>query len=127
METNFKLVEFREGLDRGILADPRAKASVRDLSGHPGFQYLLAKLRLYRGYLRTQLEGGSHERMRDVDKLQIGIEMTKWLETELKASVPLAPPRTTEPDQEEIELLNRISSDYVDVGRAEKGHKPDTV
>lgn len=67
-----------------LLKDPEAKASVRSLQAHPGFQYLLAKLNLQGDVLRSSLAHDRHTSLRDVEFIQSGIFWTGWLETQIK-------------------------------------------
>lgn len=74
------------------LLDADYKNSVPSLAGHPGFIYLLNKLKLERAKLKKYFEENRHADLRSVDFIQSGLFWTNWLETQLAASkaVPTA-------------------------------------
>ena len=61
--------------------------SVATLQSHPGFQYLLQKLRLQRSGLVSSLSHQRHSSLADIEFLQSGIAWTGWLEEQLQKSV----------------------------------------
>ncbi len=82
--------------------DKETASMVASLGGHPGFLYLLAKLRFQRSQLRAHLEQTKQETLSDVDFLKSGIAWTGWLEKQLEASAkiqterPQLPPMDSE-------------------------------
>jgi hypothetical protein len=77
------------------------KASVLTLAGHPGFQYLVGKLKAQRSVLETQLKTARHDDIRTVELLQSGIFWAGWLQTQvekmtLRVQKPVTRPATPE-------------------------------
>lgn len=86
--------------------DKSSRDAVTTLGGHPGFQYLLAKLKYQRSALETQLKYNRHDDIRQVDFLQSGIYWAKWLETQLSTEVLKQKPTVvTDVTQQEFEAL----------------------
>ena len=57
--------------------------AVRTLEDHPGFQWLLSKLRLQASRLQSELLQGRHKDIREVEFLQSGIQWCGWLQSQL--------------------------------------------
>lgn len=105
-------------IDKGTRVPPIDEGvaqSIKTLQSHPGFQYLLAKLKFHREVLKNQLSGSKQASMEDVMLLQSGIAWSGWLQNELdraidfKTSAPQAPSATElsifEESQRQIEVL----------------------
>jgi hypothetical protein len=82
--------------------------SIATLQGHPGFQYLVEKLRLQRAQLKTALCNQRQENLKDVEFLQSGIAWTGWLEEQLMRAVNHQEPKPQEPAQTEQEAFEEI-------------------
>lgn len=69
------------------------KESLASLAGHPGFMYIVDRLRFEQAVLATKLKNERHENLRDVEFLQSGIFWTNWLKSQLDKAVfrPEAP------------------------------------
>lgn len=88
---------------------------VASLQSHPGFLYLLGKLKFHREILRSTLDSRRQVSMEDVIMLQSGIAWSGWLKDELekavdfKTSAPQAPGATEqsifEESQRQLEVL----------------------
>lgn len=99
------------------IIDPDAAASVRTLSGHPGFTYLLAKLKLQRSLLETKLKSSKHREMRDVEFLQSGIFWSKWLEDQINQEVYITPSAPQKPvGEDEAAIFERVRAAIETVG-----------
>lgn len=95
--------------------DAEIARSVQTLQAHPGFLYLLAKLKFQRSFLRDTLVGNRQATMEDVLVLQSGVAWSGWLQSELekaigfKAAAPQAPSRDElsifEESQRQLEVL----------------------
>lgn len=66
------------------------KQSVLSLSHHPGFMYLLTRLRYERSLLETTLKRTRHTDIREVDFLQSGIAWAGWLDDFLSRLVTVS-------------------------------------
>ena len=105
-------------VDRGQRVPPLdadIAKSIQALQGHPGFLYLLAKLKFHRSVLRDQLATTRQPAMSDVLMLQSGVAWSGWLQNELetaiafRAAAPVAPSRDErtifEEAQRQLEVL----------------------
>jgi hypothetical protein len=73
-------------VDRGQRPEVPGKdlrESIIALKLHPGFDYLLRKLRFQRAYLEAKLRSEHHKEIREVDFLQSGIGWLNWLESQI--------------------------------------------
>ena len=68
-------------------------ASLSTLQGHPGFQWLLSRLRLQRELLRSSLSTQRQKSLTDVEFLQSGVAWTGWLEEQWKRAMNWEEPR----------------------------------
>ena len=75
--------------------------SVRTLAAHPGFTYLLNKLKVQRAALETTLVSSRHASLRDVEFIQSGIFWTGWLQSQLELAVLRLRPGATRPASDE--------------------------
>ena len=95
---------------------PEIRESIRSLFYNPGFMYLMNELAFARAFLRDQLEDNDHGSLREVDRLQIGLQWSKWIEDRAKQIA-----QTTESKQParqlrkpEMELLEEIRRNIID-------------
>jgi hypothetical protein len=84
--TGIKVIEIEKSsvpadMDRG------GAYAVAALKGNPGFEYLLAKLRVQRALIREALVKNKHKEIRDVEFLQSGANWLGWLEDQLNTAV----------------------------------------
>jgi hypothetical protein len=111
------VVEVDKPRDLKTFNDADVKESVVSLQSHPGFLYLLAKLRFQRNALESHLKRQKQETMQEVDFLKSGIAWAGWLEDQLNTAIKF---RTVKPPQEaeaeEIELFNQLSKMLTQVG-----------
>jgi hypothetical protein len=108
---DFKIVELERVPNVPELNNTNA-AAVAALRDHPGFQYLLAKLRLQKALLQTTLSTKRQASLRDVEFLQSGIVWCGWLEDQVSKAVgiqnrPQARPARV-PEIEAFEQLQRL-------------------
>jgi hypothetical protein len=99
--------------------DSASAASVVSLQSHPGFQYLLAKLRVQRAALKHALETQRQKELKDFEFLQSGANWCNWLQVQLDEAVKLTqqpkPRNATAYEREAFEQL-RSQLDVVGVG-----------
>lgn len=108
------------------LLDPEMAKSVASLREHPGFLYLLAKLRYQRAMLRAHLERTRQEKLSDVDFIKSGINWCGWLEEQLSKAAkieierPQLPPLAAEEAafQEVSRMLEVIGTETSSTGEA---------
>lgn len=84
------------------------KESLAALPGHPGFEYLLNRLKFEQAVLATKLKNERHESMRDVEFLQSGIFWTNWLRGQLDKVVFRPEPRAFDALPDETVLLDEL-------------------
>ena len=94
---------------------PEVARSIGTLQGHPGFQYLLAKLKFHRAVLQSQHNTVRHKTVADGVVFQAGLAWSGWLQHELEQAIafqsapPTAPNRTEqtlfEEAQRQLEVL----------------------
>ena len=82
-EIKLMLVEVPKPLER-LEDTPETSTAVKTLQHHPGFQFLLRKLRLQGQLLETKLRRDRHDNMHDVEFIQSGIHWISWLELQLR-------------------------------------------
>lgn len=97
-ETKFQVVELAPPM-RLPAVDSNIAASIATLQGHPGFTYLLQKLRLQRAMLVSALANTRQESLKDVEFLQSGVAWTGFVEAQLMKAIgyreaPEAPKQT---------------------------------
>lgn len=80
-------------------------ASIATLQGHPGFAWLLGRLRLHRASMKSALCSQRQETLRDVEFLQSGIAWTGWLESQLTRALGYHETPPEEPGKTERELF----------------------
>jgi len=82
----YQLVEVekpRAALQEGT----ELRESIATLSGHPGFVYLITKLRYQRYLLERKLKESRFPTIQDVELVQSGIFWTNWLEDQVNTAV----------------------------------------
>lgn len=115
-----KIVEVERQLGIPDL-DATSAPAVATLREHPGFQYLLAKLRLQASLLRTTLANTKHKDLNEVEFLQSGIAWCNWLQQQLEKSIGLVNrpvPRAVRPS--EIEAFEALQSQIQWIGAANR-------
>jgi hypothetical protein len=98
--------------------DSNSAGSVASLQGHPGWQYLMARLRNQSALLTAALTKTRHKDIKDVEFLQSGINWCHWLDDQCtKATGMIA---RTQPAREmrpaELENFERLRSQIDVVG-----------
>lgn len=113
-EPKYKIIELTRKDTEPVLND-ELRASIASLKYHPGFEYLLARARAVKAYLKRQLEEGRHDDMRQVHYLQAGIYWANFWEREmLTKSQPVKPP--AEPSDIEREAFEAAKAALEVVG-----------
>ena len=84
--TVYKIVEVEKPRDLSKV-DPEAKKTITSLAAHPGFVFLVAKLKTQGYLLETQLKNNRQDSLRDVEFLQSGIYWTNWLKQQVDKEV----------------------------------------
>jgi hypothetical protein len=116
-QVTYQIVELEKPRELAQV-DMEVRKSVASLALHPGFRYLLAKLRAQKQFLQGQLVTGDHATMQEVQRFQAGIYWAGWLETQLKTETALSEPRlTASPTQNEIDAFNAVKSQLEVVGQ----------
>ena len=112
-----KIVEVEKPRNLAQL-DQEGKKSVRTLSGHPGFLYLLEKLKIQRALLEAKLKNDHHADLREVELLQSGIFWSRWLEDQLHKEVYEAIPHRApvDPTPDELTFLKQVQNDIQLIG-----------
>lgn len=106
-EFHWKIIE----VERPRVIPPQeaeVSKSIATLQGHPGFQYLVEKLRIQRAQLRSALCNQRQESLTNVEFLQSGIAWTGWLEEQLQRAVNFQEPKPLEPERTEKEAFEEI-------------------
>lgn len=80
-----KLVEIKAPVN--VPLTPEGRRAVATLKDHPGFHYLLNRLRLQRATLEAALITRPHTEIADVAYLQAGIRWMNWLESQFTLAV----------------------------------------
>ena len=71
-----------------VLSDPAARLSAETLTAHPGFQYLLEKLKQQQSYFKALLEQRQHSDLKEVIFLQAAIFWSGWLLQQVEETLP---------------------------------------
>ena len=102
----FKLVKVE--VPATLEVTPEGRKSLAALREHPGFRYLINKLKLQRAALESALKYQIHDDIRQVARLQEGIRWMHWLENQFLLAVQ-HPVRMEErdPNAEELAALQR--------------------
>ena len=79
----YKVVEVEKPRALPAISSDEVKAMLATLPEHPGFQYILARLRTQKALLKQAHETTRYEKLEEVHMLQAGIFWAGWLEAEL--------------------------------------------
>jgi hypothetical protein len=102
-------------IERPKPLDEGARESVLSLQHHPGFQYLIGKLKLQRASLDSILKRNRHDDMRTVDFLQSGIAWMSYLEEFVNKEVYNAGKPPSRPAQEDEVSLFKAAAANLDL------------
>ena len=83
---------------------PVDRDTLATLQHHPGFVFLLGKLRTQRNYFESLLKNQKHESIREVDYLQGAIYWSNWLEMSLNKELSGRQTPQAQADPLELEL-----------------------
>lgn len=111
----YKVVEIeREAKLPPVTADLRE--SIKTLQYHPGFQYLIHKMRYEKASLAKYLHEGFNLSEKELHHLQAGIHYIGWIEGELArlSAAPASVVRSAA--QEEREVFDRMRSSLELIG-----------
>lgn len=98
--------------------DAATQEAVIGLQFHPGFQYLLEKLRWQRALLVAALTQQRQDKLADSEFLKSGIAWSRWLEDQIATEVRLkSRPRPQIPTDFEAEALKQASAMIEEVGQ----------
>lgn len=97
--------------------DETTRAAVTSLDSHPGFQYLIAKLRIERAIIESRLRSERHTDLASVAYLQAGVKYSRWLEDEVSRELQVKPRSAPSPlTLEEQAIYNAALATYEEVG-----------
>lgn len=97
--------------------DASTREAVTSLRSHPGFQYLLGKLRVERAVFESQLRNTRHSNISDVAYLQAGAFWTNWLEKEVSREVGAVQRNTPSPlSEQELAAFEAAKAAYEEIG-----------
>ncbi len=117
----FRIVEV-ENPRVSIAATRDVIESVHTLAAHPGFIYLLNKLKVQRAALETKLTISRHVSLSEVEFIQSGIFWTNWLPSQLELAVLRLRPGASRPaTEEEGEAFQQILNTIKPVGIESNG------
>ena len=116
----FLVVEIERPRPILPLEDDMAE-TLLSLRGHPGFQYLLNKLRFQRSVLESSLLQNRQATMQDVEFIKSGIAWTKWLDDQLSKAAGLKSRAPTAPASKSERDVYEELKDFVEV----LGNEPD--
>lgn len=100
-----------------LSAEKDIKEAVQTLAAHPGFQHLLAKLKLQRNYYQALLVNERHAKIEDVQFLQAAVYWSGWLESMLTQAVHKTPRPTSEPSPNEVAAFEQAMTALELVGQ----------
>ena len=103
-QVEIQVVEV-EKAQRVPALDENIAQSIKTLQGHPGFLYLLAKLKFHRNVLRDQLASTRQESMADVVVLQSGVAWSGWLQNEMETAIAFKPAAAAPPSEDELTIF----------------------
>ncbi len=118
---NFLVVEIEKPYVLPEL-DQGSAAAVATLGSHPGFQYLVAKLKNQSALLKSTLAKKRQDSIRDVEFLQSGIVWCDWLEDQVHAATTMLNakrPEPRDPRPAERETFERLLSQIDVIGASE--------
>lgn len=98
--------------------DGAGKAALATLKDHPGFEFLINRLRLQRATLQTALTNREHASLNDVITIQAGIRWLTWLENQFLSSVGSASTRETRsPNEDEVIAFQQALAAIEGIGK----------
>lgn len=102
----FKLIKIEVPDSAEVSAEGRK--SLATLGNHPGFRFLLAKLKLQRAALEAKLKYEPHDDLKTVIRLQEGIRWMMWLENQFMLAINHpTKEKSRDPNADELEALQR--------------------
>ena len=123
VRSEYRIVEIEKPREVSAL-DKETAQSVASLSGHPGFMYLLNKLRYQRAMLISHLARTKQDSLNEVYFLQSGVAWCTWLEDQLNQALGIVRrPSPQVPTPEELEAFQEISRALEVIGAPEDTHK----
>jgi len=98
--------------------DREMQETLSTLAAHPGFVYLLKRLRYQRGLLLARLQGSKHNSLHEVQLLQSGVYWSNWLEAQFNELMnrALLHAQERKATSEEQEILGQVQSTIELVG-----------
>lgn len=110
----YKIVELTQ---RGPHGDEEGiRESVATLSSHPGFVWLVNRLKFQREALKSRVALERQTKIEDVIFLQAGIYWAGWLEQEIARLTTKLPQRKLDPFEEELAAFKELDSAIERVG-----------
>jgi hypothetical protein len=100
--------------------DIDGRNALASLSGHPGLTFLIARLRLQRWYLESQLRGGSFASLRDFDQAQSGVRWVNWLEKQIEEITNPVKRETARLTDEDLESFAKAQAALELVGQSKQ-------
>ena len=120
-KTSIKVVELEKQPGVPEL-DSASAVAVASLQTHPGFQYLLAKLRFQRASLKEALVKNRHKDLKDVEFLQSGANWCGWLQEQVEHAIGVVNRPVQRPARDfELEAFERLRN-QIDVIGADSPH-----
>lgn len=106
----YKIVEVEKPRTYSPLDETELRDSLHSLNAHPGFRYLIERLRSQRFSLEGRLKGARHKTLDDVGFLQQGVFWLGWIESEV-ARLSQAPQRPQlDPVEQELIAFRELDS-----------------
>ena len=99
--------------------DEEMAGTIASLSHHPGFLYLLDKLRLDRSYLEATLLNRRQNSLDEVNFLKAGVAWSRWLEGQLERSVKFKRPAPQNPELTEQQMFDKLKEFVTVIGDEE--------
>jgi len=115
----YKLIEVEKNRTLPTLEGDELRNALISLQAHPGFVYILNKLRTQRFSLEGRLKGTKFERIEDITFLQSGIFWTNWLESEVNKLTETSQSEVLAPSPFEDKLFTEIDQLLDRVGQDE--------
>jgi hypothetical protein len=116
----FKQIQFVE-VPKGLpQLDHAGRLALAGLAEHPGFNYLINRIRIQRAALESGLKYGQHQNMNDVLALQSGIRWLTWVENQFLLAVERPSQKAPrDPNADELEALQNALSFIEGVGETQ--------
>lgn len=113
----YKVVEVDPSKRFNIKADKDVLESIATLNHHPGFLYLVKKLELQAGLLKSKLNGERHKDLEAVQFLQAGIFWSGFFQREANAAMSRPTERQVDPFEEEMKAFKELDAMVERVGQ----------